>query len=78
MAVAARRGLLPEAVLDVLLAEDAGAQENPHHSANPSTPATPEELGWPPGFFEETYGSLRDEPLERLPQGEFDERDAIA
>ena len=23
---------------------------------------------WPAGFFEETYGSCRDEPLERLPQ----------
>jgi hypothetical protein len=23
---------------------------------------TPEELGYPPGYFEETFGSLRDEP----------------
>lgn len=24
---------------------------------------TPEELGWPPGFFEQTYGALADIPL---------------
>ena len=38
---------------------------------------TPEELGWPPGFFERTFGSLRNDPLERLPQGEYEEREAI-
>jgi hypothetical protein len=26
-----------------------------------------EMLGWPPGFFEQTFGSFRDEPLERPP-----------
>jgi hypothetical protein len=26
----------------------------------------PEDLGWPPGFFEKTFGSFKDEPLERL------------
>ena len=36
---------------------------------------TPEELGWPPGFFERTFGSLRDEPIEREPQGELQERE---
>jgi hypothetical protein len=24
-------------------------------------PKTPEELGWPPGFFEKTFGSIDDE-----------------
>jgi hypothetical protein len=24
----------------------------------------PEDLGWPPGYFEETYGCLRDDPIE--------------
>ena len=28
-----------------------------------------DELGWPLGFFEETYGSLADDPIERGPQG---------
>lgn len=34
-------------------------------------------LGWPVGFFEETYGSLADDPIERLPQGELEVREAI-
>jgi hypothetical protein len=29
----------------------------------------PEDLGWPPEFFDETYGSCQDDPLVRLPQG---------
>jgi hypothetical protein len=24
---------------------------------------SPEELGWPPGFFEQTYGSCQDDPI---------------
>lgn len=31
-------------------------------------PPTPEELGYPPDFFEKTAGSLADDPIERLPQ----------
>lgn len=38
---------------------------------------TPQELGWPPNFFERTFGSLRDEPLEREPQGELQEREPL-
>ena len=38
---------------------------------------TPEELGWSPGFFEKTFGSLRDQPLEREPQGELQEREPL-
>ncbi|MDZ7996261.1 MAG: hypothetical protein RM022_030460 [Nostoc sp. EfeVER01] len=26
-------------------------------------PKTPEELGWPAGFFEQTYGSCQDDPI---------------
>ena len=43
----------------------------------PAVEATPESLGWPPGFFERTFGSLRDDPLERFPQGEYEQREAI-
>jgi hypothetical protein len=35
---------------------------------------TPEERGWPPGFFERTYGSITDETFVRHPQGEFETR----
>lgn len=33
------------------------------------------EPAWPAGFLEHTFGSLADEPLERLPQGEMDKRE---
>jgi hypothetical protein len=39
--------------------------------------ADTEALGWPPGFFEETYGSFKDEPLERPPQGDFEIREEL-
>jgi hypothetical protein len=32
--------------------------------------ASPESLGWPPGFFEEVCGSIQDENFHRWPQGE--------
>ncbi len=32
---------------------------------------------WPEGFFEQTYGSFKDEPLERLPQGDADKLDDL-
>ena len=44
----------------------------------PSTaPKTPEELGWPPGFFEQTAGALADDPIQRYPQGEYDARESL-
>ena len=33
--------------------------------------------GWPLGFFEATYGSLKDDPIERGPQGEYEVREAM-
>jgi hypothetical protein len=37
----------------------------------------PEDLGWPPGFFEKTFGSFKDEPLERPEQGEYEQREEL-
>jgi len=34
------------------------------------------EKGWPPGFFEQTFGSIPDFP-ERAPQGEYEIRDTL-
>jgi hypothetical protein len=34
--------------------------------------STADAQGWPTGFIEETYGSFRDEPLVRPPQGKAD------
>ena len=36
-----------------------------------------QELGWTPGFFEQTYGSFRDQPLVRESQGEYETRDEL-
>lgn len=52
-------------------------QPVPNGHRSPEQESTPESRGWPPGFFEETYGSLRDDPLERLPQGEYEQREPI-
>lgn len=37
----------------------------------------PTDPGWPPGFFERTYGSLAHDPIERPPQGDVEEREPI-
>ena len=39
---------------------------------------SPEDLGWPAEFFEDTYGSFRDDPLERGAQGGFEIREDTA
>ncbi len=47
----------------------------PKPSANGAeTKPTPEELGWPPGFIEQTFGSISDPAFKRYPQGEYEER----
>jgi hypothetical protein len=45
------------------------------NGANARTPE--EELGYPPGFFEQTEGCLEDDPIERGPQGEYEVREPI-
>jgi hypothetical protein len=37
-------------------------------------PKSPEELGWPPHFFEETAGAIEDPTFRRHEQGEFEKR----
>lgn len=37
-------------------------------------PPTPTGLGWPPGFLEQTAGSIQDETFRRHPQGEYEKR----
>lgn len=39
--------------------------------------ANTDENGYPIGFFEETAGSLADDPIVRAPQGDFDIREEI-
>ncbi len=44
---------------------------------SPTQQNTPEELGYPPGFFEQTYGSCADDPIVIDSEGEFEEREKI-
>ena len=37
-------------------------------------PQAPGDLGWPPGFFEQTAGSIQDPTFRRHDQGEFEKR----
>lgn len=39
---------------------------------------SPEELGWPAGFFQEVIGGWVGEPLERPDQGEYEIREVLA
>ncbi len=40
-------------------------------------PTTPEGLGWPPGYFERTAGSIPDPTFERGDQGEYETRESL-
>jgi hypothetical protein len=40
----------------------------------PAPQPMPEDLGWPPGYFEQTAGSIHDETFVRPPQGELESR----
>jgi len=46
-------------------------------SANGARKPTPEELGWPPGYFESVVGSIDDDAFKRYPQGEFGPRERL-
>ena len=37
-------------------------------------PVQPQTAAWPAGFFEQTYGSFAEHPLERASQGTFERR----
>jgi hypothetical protein len=39
---------------------------------------TPQNLGWPAGFFEQTYGSCQDDPIVIDSEGYFESREEIA
>jgi hypothetical protein len=62
------------------------ALDLPHYLANQTIEVTlqisednivRDALGWPIGYFEETYGILAHDPIERGDQGVFEEREPI-
>ena len=65
---------LRDAELDVLVVLQPVPLDDPNTS---STSASDPEHGWPAGFFEETYGSLAADPIQRLPQGELERRETL-
>ncbi len=46
----------------------------PLNKTDVSTDIETDDNGWPLGFFEETAGCLVDDPIERAPQGEYEQR----
>ena len=51
-----------------------------HHisTKGKSQQKSPEELGWPPGFFEQTYGSCQDDPIVIDDEDNFAQREEAA
>lgn len=45
---------------------------------DPNRTPTPEELGWPPGYFDRTAGAIQDPSFERGPQGWYEQREPLA
>ncbi|WP_414624952.1 hypothetical protein [Calothrix sp. CCY 0018] len=41
------------------------------------TTQTPENLGYPPGFLEQTYGSCQNDPIVIDSEGDFEQREEI-
>ena len=75
-ALAKERGRSLQAELKQIL-EAAAAVPKQSLIEGTANAKTPEELGWPPGFFERTFGCLQDDPIVRWPQGEYEEREQI-
>lgn len=46
-------------------------------SSPDSSIRSPQDLGWPAGYFEQTEGSLEDDPIARPVQSEFETREAL-
>ena len=62
-------------IAEVIVRLKRPARRKPISGATPLVAA--QGLGWPPGFFEQTFGSLIDAPLVREPQGEYETRAEI-
>jgi hypothetical protein len=67
---------VPEETAEILRkrAESQGMSLSRYLAKLVQTEVPPE---WPEGFFEEVVGGWRGEPLERPPQGEYEDREAL-
>ncbi|WP_017719948.1 FitA-like ribbon-helix-helix domain-containing protein [Kamptonema formosum] len=76
-ALARTHGRTLSAELKHILEEAAQVKTADKPEANAGA-KTPEELGWPHGFFEEVAGGWVGEPLVRDEQGEYETREELA
>jgi len=60
---------LPDVEMEVMIIIQPVTQPRPSELTD--------DLGWPPAFFEHTFGCLRGEPLVRESQGEYEIRDEL-
>lgn len=72
----------PDGVLHLTIPAEVGAEFDVDVVLQPRAPGagrrpTPEELGWPPGYFENVIGSIDDPAFKRYPQGEFEVRESF-
>ena len=68
--------------LHLTIPAEVGAEFDVDVALQPRTPGqprrpTPEELGWPPGYFENVIGSIDDPAFKRYPQGEPQVRESF-
>ncbi len=73
----ARQVAATDAQIDRLVYELYGLTEEEVGIVEGVAKKSPEELGWPPGFFERTAGAWQGEPLVREPQGKYEDRDKL-
>ena len=66
--------LIPGSIAEVVVRLEIQANKSSEIRKQPDPALS---LGWPPGFFERTFGSLRDSPLVREDQGKYETRDGI-
>jgi hypothetical protein len=66
--------LVPGSIADVVIWLESPVN---HADAMRKQPDPVLDLGWPPGFFERTFGSLRDSQIVRGDQGQYEIRDEI-
>ncbi len=63
--------------LTIELPEFTGAEVEIIYTVQKMTDESRDALGWPIGYFEETYGILSDDPIERGDQGHFEVREPL-
>lgn len=54
---------VPDADVEIVLVVQSNSAESPSNDVNLQ--------GWPPGYFEDTFGSITDDTFVRPPQGEL-------